>query len=400
MGYKIFISYSMKDTSLFQLPQLTNRIKSFPKVDEVFYCEADVHQDIVDYMDKYLRIADVIILLCTPNSEQSQFVQLEYKNAIAMNKRVIPVFLQIENIPTLVRSSLGVQWNNHDFNKNIDGIQAVLHKMVAENYDREEIHQINKKNDDISTEQFHDFNENNTGVLYNGVMINAIEFEALKSIVGNITLKNGSFAISSLVKFMDQKSGMEIEDTHIVGLGLSNKGLENLPDTLKELSYLQTLNLCCNRFSCVPDCVGSLSNLKKLSLGINSIKNISKNLGNLKSLTHLDLIGHNLKSLPDCISTLNSLTYLNLRRGSLKSLPDWISSLRALQYLNLSFNPIKDLPQSLGSLSNLETMIVSTDQESLLNSKGFRNVTEKLRQNGCAIKIIRNTITESAGDYD
>ena len=68
------------------------------------------------------------------------------------------------------------------------------------------------------------------------------------------------------------------EQNHVVQLGLYNKKVTSLPDTI----------------------------------------------GNLKSLTELYLNNNQLSSLPDTIGSLKSLTILNLTMNSLSSLPDTI----------------------------------------------------------------------------
>ena len=91
------------------------------------------------------------------------------------------------------------------------------------------------------------------------------------------------------------------EQNHVVQLGLYNKKVTSLPESIGSLTLLTELNLEENELSSLPDTIG-----------------------NLKSLTELYLNNNQLSSLPDTIDNLKSLTILNLTMNSLSSLPDTI----------------------------------------------------------------------------
>ena len=105
MGHQLFISYAIKDNKLFNVPMLAARLEADPGIDRVYYCEADAQANVVQYMDEYLANSDGMLLLCTPTSNTSDFVKLEYQNAVAMRKPIVPVFVQQDHIPTLVRAA-------------------------------------------------------------------------------------------------------------------------------------------------------------------------------------------------------------------------------------------------------------------------------------------------------
>ncbi|MBD3354181.1 MAG: hypothetical protein GF364_22050 [Candidatus Lokiarchaeota archaeon] len=103
--------------------------------------------------------------------------------------------------------------------------------------------------------------------------------------------------------------GFVASDNHVTRLGLYNRGLNALPDTI-----------C------------SLSSLKGLWLGDNNLNTLPEQIGDLKSLKILNLSGNNLKVFPDSILSLISLEQVWLGGIKISSLPNiakkWLKQLR------------------------------------------------------------------------
>jgi hypothetical protein len=127
---KLFFSYATADSKLFKIPMLANILITYSKIEEILYWEESLTDDIYDYMNKNLEMCDLLILFCSENAKNSEPVQMEWKSALKMKKKIIPVFIDEEDIPPLLTTKLGVQFNNKDIRNTCDKIfQLILKKM-------------------------------------------------------------------------------------------------------------------------------------------------------------------------------------------------------------------------------------------------------------------------------
>ncbi|WP_371806244.1 toll/interleukin-1 receptor domain-containing protein [Candidatus Lokiarchaeum ossiferum] len=108
---KVFFSYVTKDAESFRLKEIATQLENFPRIEKVFYWERDTKSDIVQYMEENLENADVVVLFCSQHIKNSNPVKSEYGSAMSINKAIIPVFVDINDIPVILRSKKGVQYN-------------------------------------------------------------------------------------------------------------------------------------------------------------------------------------------------------------------------------------------------------------------------------------------------
>ncbi len=120
-------------------------------------------------------------------------------------------------------------------------------------------------------------------------------------------------------------------------LNLSGLGLMTLPESIGQLTQLQSLSISNNQLTTLPESCAALSNLNRLILG--------------DSLGDLPLV-----KLPDCVRQLTNLKIISAQHCKLTSLPDWLSELAELVSLNVAGNDLIDLPASLGLLRNLNSI--------------------------------------------
>lgn len=165
---------------------------------------------------------------------------------------------------------------------------------------------------------------------------------------------------------LDRKVKEDTFGYNIVGekiiLGLSNKELTSLPESIVNLKNLQALYLQNNQLTSLPDSIGNLTNLEKLNLENNLIRSLPESLGNLKNLEYLHLEGNQLTSLPKNLGKLANLRTLDFRKNQLTSLPDEIVNLTKLRSLILDNNHLTFLPENLGNLKNLEYLYLEGNQ--------------------------------------
>ncbi|GLJ40704.1 hypothetical protein SUGI_0840960 [Cryptomeria japonica] len=136
-------------------------------------------------------------------------------------------------------------------------------------------------------------------------------------------------------------------------------GLNNLPDSIGNLSQLQHLDMGhCSGLNNLPDSIGNLSQLQHLDMGsCSGLNNLPDSIGNLSQLQHLDMAScSGLNNLPDSIGNLSQLQHLHMGGCSgLNNLPDSIGNLSQLQHLDMGWcSGLNNLPDSIGNLSQLQ----------------------------------------------
>ncbi|UCD01221.1 MAG: right-handed parallel beta-helix repeat-containing protein [Promethearchaeota archaeon] len=126
----IFISYATKDSDLFQIPLINEVLTAYPEIENVLYWESDMHDDIYEYMDDNLQLCKVFLLFCSQTSLVSDAVKMEWRSALKLDKKIIPIFINPEDIPPLLTTKLGVQFDTSEAYDSIENIyQMILKKL-------------------------------------------------------------------------------------------------------------------------------------------------------------------------------------------------------------------------------------------------------------------------------
>jgi Leucine-rich repeat (LRR) protein len=154
-------------------------------------------------------------------------------------------------------------------------------------------------------------------------------------------------------------------------LDLSNNQLSALPESLGQLTHLQSLDLSRNQLTVLPESIGQLTKLQTLVLSRNQLTALPESLGQLTKLQSLDLSDNQLTEFPETLSQLTELQLLVLVGNQLTALPESLGQLTQLQSLVLSRNQLSVLPKSIGQLTKLQSMVLIGNQlEELPESLG------------------------------
>ena len=145
-------------------------------------------------------------------------------------------------------------------------------------------------------------------------------------------------------------------------LDLSDLHLQNLPEKIVQLKYLETLLLSRNQLTDLPASLGRLANLKVLKADHNAIAQLGKGMKQFGRLEELDLSFNKLYTLPRETGSLNNLHHLNLEGNRFTTLPRAIRHLKGLETLNLKNNEINNLNDSIRLLSNLKELNLDNNQ--------------------------------------
>lgn len=102
----IFLSSSSLDSKHFQIKEIKKYLERYPVISEVLYWEEDSKQNIVEFMEETLKKANVFVLFCSENSNQSKAVADEWQAAFQLRKKelmnIIPVYEEEDHIPYLL----------------------------------------------------------------------------------------------------------------------------------------------------------------------------------------------------------------------------------------------------------------------------------------------------------
>lgn len=154
-----------------------------------------------------------------------------------------------------------------------------------------------------------------------------------------------------------------------------------LPDSIGEMTNLQSLRLEAPNLETLPSSIGKLQNLQKLSLYGGNRENHDRNvpnapkfthfpesLGDLKHLRELTVYGMPLASLPESFGKLQEVRRVFIAHCDLVGLPESIGGCERLEFLKLPDNPLRSLPESLGELPSLRYLDLGGPNTSLLTS--------------------------------
>ena len=133
-GITAFISYATADSEMYQISTIADKLSKYPEIKIALHWEKDMEDDIYEYMDERLGESEVCILFCSPSALNSEAVKMEWRAALKKNKKIIPVFKDPENIPTLISTKLGVPYSEDDINRTIAEIhQLIIKKLKIDN---------------------------------------------------------------------------------------------------------------------------------------------------------------------------------------------------------------------------------------------------------------------------
>ncbi|MBN1215595.1 MAG: TIR domain-containing protein [Candidatus Lokiarchaeota archaeon] len=125
----IFISYATADTTIYEIQRIANILStSYPDIEKVLFWEENMDDDIYVYMNDNLAIADVVLVFCSKNANDSEAVRTEWMVAHKMKKKIIPVFTEEKYIPPLLTTKLGIKYKSSDIKGFIQELYTLIKK--------------------------------------------------------------------------------------------------------------------------------------------------------------------------------------------------------------------------------------------------------------------------------
>ena len=135
-----------------------------------------------------------------------------------------------------------------------------------------------------------------------------------------------------------------------------------LPESIGQLTSLQSLDLSHNQLTVLPESIGKLTRVLRLNLAYNQLTGLPESMGELTQLQNLNLEDNQFTMLPMVLIRLKELQTLNLSNFKSRKLPDWLSQIPQLQSLDLSNNRLSALPGWLGQLTQLKGLLLNDNR--------------------------------------
>ncbi len=115
----------------------------FSQIGDVLYWERDMYDDIYEYMNENLRKCDILILFCSENADESRPVRMEWMAALKLQKKIIPVFINENSIPTLLTTKLGIKFKENDIKQfSYDLFQLIMRKYKSVDTELDNVQKI------------------------------------------------------------------------------------------------------------------------------------------------------------------------------------------------------------------------------------------------------------------
>jgi len=433
--YNIFISYSTKDKDSFKIKELAYTLEQLEPINKCFYWEHDTDDDIYKYMNEKLQESDIFILACSPNANKSKPIELEWQAALKLDKQIIPIFFKEKDIPALLTSKVGVEFDLFNMNESIEKLKnEVLRrvKLCKKDVETKEIEKVSEmelkdlqsmigslesiimkskkfKNEELNISHFS--NED------------IILIEKTIEIVNKLTLKDQKaighedlwYNIGELLKRLNKEKESEIFYSlcSVINPNYIKSKLEF--DWIKKLEIQKLEQETKKNFEnkVYDKAMEQFTKLKQLYVDIGNndgIKEVEKYIDLIKEKqklksyhgVELNRIEYEVmielekmvgEAIPK-VSEIDSYTFLftfgymeesghvvglGLYKKKLSSLPESIGNLNSLKELYIGGNQLISLPESIGNLNSLQELDLSYNKlTSLPESIGNLNSLKKL----------------------
>ena len=127
----VFVSYATKDAHSYKISEIAEKLKAFPEIKTVLYWQENMHDNIFKFMNDNLEKCDIMLLFCSENTLNSTPVEKEWTAAEAIDLPIIPIFFNLDHIPPLLKSRLGMEFDFSDLDKNIQELRSLILKKIG-----------------------------------------------------------------------------------------------------------------------------------------------------------------------------------------------------------------------------------------------------------------------------
>jgi Leucine-rich repeat (LRR) protein len=138
-------------------------------------------------------------------------------------------------------------------------------------------------------------------------------------------------------------------------LRLYQAELDEVPESIRQLTCLDTMDLAGNRLKRLPRWIGELSHLCNLNLGRNRIQKLPNEIACLNNLKEISLYDHNLSAIPPEVFKIKNLQKLYLDENKITAISSNIGQLKNLKFLSIVQNRLVTISEEIKELKLLTT---------------------------------------------
>jgi hypothetical protein len=109
---------------------MAKKLTKFQEIKKVLYWQEHMQDNIFKFMNDNLGKCDCMLLFCSQNALNSIPVEKEWTAAEAMGIPIIPIYLDVDHIPPLLKSRLGIEYDFNDSDKIIQELCILIVKKI------------------------------------------------------------------------------------------------------------------------------------------------------------------------------------------------------------------------------------------------------------------------------
>jgi Leucine-rich repeat (LRR) protein len=158
-------------------------------------------------------------------------------------------------------------------------------------------------------------------------------------------------------------------------LDLSGLCLEEIPETINDVPYLNILNLSENSLTRLPDFSATLSvKIEYLDVSYNKLSTLPESIEGFKSLKSLNVRCNELVKLPETIGKLTMLNTLDISYNRLSVLPESITNL-PLEDCTVRGNALHKLPEKIAALIHPKRLTIFGHMDRIMELTGINGLS-------------------------
>ncbi|MBD3187555.1 TIR domain-containing protein [Candidatus Bathyarchaeota archaeon] len=126
MGCSVFISYATCDFENYNISEIARSLEATDGISRVIYYQREKYIDIIKFINENIRLCDVMVLFCSKEACESDYVSMEWMSFLKLKKPVIPIFTEQDQIPPLLTTKRGVQFDPSCFGKCLSMLKQLI----------------------------------------------------------------------------------------------------------------------------------------------------------------------------------------------------------------------------------------------------------------------------------
>jgi Leucine-rich repeat (LRR) protein len=146
-------------------------------------------------------------------------------------------------------------------------------------------------------------------------------------------------------------------------LRLYQAGLEEVPDAIRQLTSLETIDLAGNCLKTLPRWIGKIPHLHHLNLGRNKIQKLPDEITLLSDLHELNLYSNDLAQIPQQVYRIKGLQKLYLDDNKIREISPDVKQVEKLEFFSIVQNGLVTIPKEMKDLKWLTTFCCLYDND-------------------------------------